>query len=129
MHENLTNETFVLYCAKNYNNKQSAQTSEFIEDLHRIKYIKKLLTRYETTGDLRERLILNHIVVLNNVFGPFVTVRILYFKLQKQFKYIKPFLILLNILPDKLHNINNIKVIDLNEIEMDSYIVDVLRKI
>lgn len=129
MNENLTNENFILYCAKNYKNPHCAQTTEFVEDLQRIKYIKKLITRYETTKDLRERLILNHIIILNNVFGPQAVVRILFFKLNKQFQYIKPFLILLNILPDKLYNINNIKVIDLNEINMDSYIVEVLRKI
>lgn len=129
MHEPLNNDTYILYCAKNYNNPHCSGMTEFLEDLNRIKYIKKLVTRYIVTKDLRERLILNHIITLYNVFGPQATARILYFKLREQFKYIKPFLILLNILPDKLYNINNVKVIDMDQIEMDQHIVETLRKI
>lgn len=129
MNEPLTNESFILYCAKNYNNPQCFGMTEFIEDLSRIKYIKKLITRYKMTNELKERLILNHIIILNNVFGPHATVRILYFKLKDEFKYIKPFLILLNILPDKIYNINNEKVIDVDQIDMDHQIVKVLRQI
>lgn len=129
MHDPLNHDNFILYCAKHYNNPQCAETAEFVEDLNRIKYIKKLVTRYEATGDLRERLILNHVITLYNVFGSQHVARILYFKLEKQFKYVKPFLILLNILPDKLYNINNQKVIDMDQIEMDTRIVESLRKI
>jgi len=129
MHDQLTNETFLLYCAKHYNNPQCAETSEFFEDLNRIKYIKKLITRYRLTNELKERLILNHIIILNNVFGPHVTPRILYFKLASDFKYVKPFLVLLMICPDKLYNINNQQVIEMDLIEMDQGIVDALRNI
>lgn len=130
MNELLTNDNFILYCAHYYSNPQCAEDAEFFEDLNRIKYIKKLITRYKITNDLKERLILNHIIILNNVFGPVVTARILYFKLSQEFKYIKPFLVLLNICPDKLYNLNTLgSVIDLNEVELDENIVTALRNI
>lgn len=114
---------------KNYDGKHYCSYQEFANDLRRIKYIKKLITRYLSTGDLKERLILNHIIVLNNVFGPVATSRILYFKMAKQFDCIKPFLVLLQILPEKLFNINGKKVIDTDCIKMDTNIVEALRKI
>lgn len=125
----LTDKNFILYCASHYDNYQFHSTEEFIEDINRIKYIKKLITRYVEKGELKERLILNHIIILNNVFGPDVLCKILYLKLKPQMIYLKPFLILLNILPDKIHNVNDEKVIDTNLIPMDGNIVEKLRKI
>ena len=61
---------FLLYAAKHYDNPQCYDTVEFYDDLKRIKYIKRLINRYIEEGDLKERLILNHIIILNNVFGP-----------------------------------------------------------
>jgi len=127
--EKLTDKNFLLYCAANYDNAQYASTEEFIEDLNRIKYIKKLITRYVENGDLKERLILNHIIVLNNCFGPEVLSRILYLKLKYQMKYVKPFMVLLEIMPDRIFNVNEEKVIDTHLIEMDPVIVDRLRKV
>ena len=70
---------------------------EFNEDLNRIKYIKRLLRKYIKTGILRERLILNHLIILQNVFGPTVTSRILFFKVDKElYSELKTFLIYLN---------------------------------
>lgn len=129
MIEILTDKNFILFCAAHYDNYQYHSTEEFIEDLNRIKYIKKLITRYIEKGELKERLILNHIIVLNNVFGPQILCKILYLKLKNQMKYIKPFLILLNILPDKIYNVNNENIIDTNLIPMDENIVAKLRKI
>jgi len=129
MNDGLTDKNFILFCAAHYDNYQYHSTEEFIEDLNRIKYIKKLITRYIEKGELKERLILNHIIVLNNVFGPQILCKILYLKLKNQMKYIKPFLILLNILPDKIYNVNNENIIDTNLIPMDENIVAKLRKI
>lgn len=128
MHENLTDKNFLLYCASKYDN-QYASTEDFIEDLNRIKYIKKLVTRYVEYGELKERLILNHIIILNNCFGPEALSRILYLKLKPQMKYVKPFLVLLNILPEKIYNVNEEKVIDTNLIDMDSKVVAKLRNV
>lgn len=130
MFEKLEDSNFLLYCAKHYDNPQCHDTEEFYEDLRRIKYIKKLITRYIVTGDLKERLILNHIIILNNVFGPIHLCRIFFLKMEKQLKYIKPFLIMLNILPDKVYNIGKEgKIFITDEIEMDITIIEALRKI
>ena len=67
--DKLTEENYIIFCAKIYDNITIASTEEFMEDLNRIKYIKKLLTRYEEGGELKERLILNHIITLHNCFG------------------------------------------------------------
>lgn len=128
MYEKLTDKNFLLYCAAHYDNARYASTEEFIEDLNRLKYIKKLVTRYTENGDLKERLILNHIIVLNNCFGPEVLARILYLKLKPQMKYIKPFMVLLDIMPDRIFNVND-ENIDTNLIEMDPDIVEKLRKV
>jgi hypothetical protein len=129
MNENLTDKNFLLYCASNYDNAKYASTEEFVEDLNRLKYIKKLITRYIEYGELKERLILNHIIVLNNCFGPEVCCKILYLKMKPQMKYIKPFLVLLNIMPECLYNINDEKIINTDLIEMDENIVAKLRKV
>jgi len=129
MDENLTESNFILYCARHYDGKLCATIDDFTEDLKRIGYIKKLVTRYQTKKELKDRLILNHIITLNNVFGPTATCRILYFRLKDKFKYIKPFLVLLQILPERLYNINNIAIIELDLIPMDQHIVEVLRRI
>jgi hypothetical protein len=129
MNEKLTNENFLIYAAKNYDNPQCHSTEEFIEDLKRIKYIKKLLTRYNDSGELKERLILNHIIILSNVFAPDPLCRILYLKMKSQFGLIKPFLILLNVLPEKLYHIKNEDIIDTNMIMMDERVIESIRKI
>ena len=129
MNEYLTDKNFLLFCAHHYDNAQYASTEDFIEDLNRIKYIKKLVTRYVENGDLKERLILNHIIVLNNCFGPEALCKILYLKLNNQMKYVKPFLVLLNIIPDLIYYVGDEKVVDTNLIEMDELIVAKLRKV
>lgn len=128
--EIITHQNAEQYLRENYDaiifNEQ-----EFKEDIARIKHIKKLITRYITYGkeELRERLILNHLIVLVNVFGPHATVRVLFLKMPDSLAYIKPFLVLLNILPDKIFNINTEGVIFTDKISMDKVIVEELRKI
>ena len=125
--EKLTDENFLIYCAKYYDNPQCQSTEEFFEDLRRIKYIKKLVTRYVENEDLKERLILNHVIILSNVFGSEHLARILYLKMKSQFKYVKPFLIMLNIMPERLLNVGGEKLIDTDTIPMDDNIVRRLR--
>lgn len=129
MNETLTEDNFLLFCAKHYDNSRYISTEEFVDDINRIKYIKKLITRYEDSGDLKERLILNHIIVLNNCFGPDALCKILYLKLRPQMKYIKPFLILLNVFPEKIYNVGSDSIIETDFIEMDQLIVDKLRNL
>jgi len=129
MHEKLSDDNFLIYCAKHYDNPQCHSTEEFIEDLKRIKYIKKLITRYIDSGELKDRLILNHLIILYNVFGAEHMARILYLKMRVQFKYIKPFLILLGVLPEKIYNIRDEAVVNTDSISMDGVIVQALRKV
>lgn len=123
----LTEENYLLYCAKHYNNPHSSGTDEFLEDLNRIKYIKKLVTRFEQKNDLKERLILNHIIILCNVFGVRQCTNILFLKLENQLEYIKPFLVLLQILPDSIEVDGKVFVTD--EIPMNIEISKALSKI
>ena len=126
--EPLNHKNYFLYCAKYYDNPQCVDIEEFKEDLNRIKYIKKLITRYEQKGELREHLILNHIITLYNVFGPSHLPRILYLKMNKQISCITPFLILLNCMPDVLYNVDDEEVIHTDEWPIDMNIVRELRK-
>lgn len=126
--EKLTDSNFLIYCAKIYDNPQMTSTDEFIEDLDRIKYIKKLLTRYDETKELKERLILNHLITLHNCFGKHLA-KILFLKLESQFGKIMPFLILINALPNVLYNVGNKDKVHIDTIAMDQNIINILRKI
>ena len=125
----LDDSNFLLYAAQHYDNPQCHSTEEFIEDVRRIKYIKKLLTRYLESGDLKERLILNHFIILNNVFETTALVRMLFLKMDKYLPQIKPFLLLLNILPEKIHNVKREGLIVTDTIGLDGGIVNALRQI
>jgi hypothetical protein len=97
---NLTNDNILLYAMKNYDNPACHGIHEFNEDFDRIKYVKRLFKRYQTKGVLKERLILNHIIVVYNVFGPEAATRILFFRLEDDlWSILKTFLIFLNFLP------------------------------
>jgi hypothetical protein len=121
---------FLLYAAKHYDNPQCYDTVEFYDDLKRFKYIKRLLNRYIEEGDLKERLILNHIIILNNVFGPQATIKMLFLKCKGMEQYLKTFLIFLNLLPEKVENIGvENKTINTIEIPIDEKILEELRKI
>ena len=120
----LNNNNFILYVSKYYENPQCDSMDEFNEDLNRIKYIKRLLRKYIKTGILRERLILNHLIILQNVFGPKVTSRILFFKVDEElYSELKTFLVYLKYLPD------SIPEVDLEKIPLDNKIVSALREI
>ena len=128
--DKLDASNFLLYAAKNYDNPQCFDTIEFYEDLNRFKYIKRLLNRYVEDGDLRERLILNHIVVLFNLFGVHSAIRMLFFKCEGLERCLVPFLIALNNLPDTVENIGiDNKTIITSDIVIDQYIVRALRDI
>ena len=124
--EKLDDSNFVLYAAKHYENPQCLDTIEFYDDLKRFKYLKRLFGKYEESGELRERLILNHLIVLYNVFGQHAT-RMLFLKLEPYYSYLKPFLVLLNYMPDKV-DVSG-RIIYSSDILMDQKIIDVLRNI
>lgn len=126
--EKLDESNFLLYAAKHYENSQCLDTEEFYDDLKRFKYLKRLFGKYEESGELRERLILNHLIVLYNVFGQHAT-RMLFLKLESYYSYLKPFLVLLNFMPDKVIIGADNRVIYSSDIHMDARIIEVLRKI
>ena len=129
MDDYLTSNNFLMYAAKHYDNPQCHGDEEFLEDLMRLKYIKKLVTRYCDSGELKERLILNHIITLSNVFKPHPLCKIIWLKMPESLPYVKPFLILLNILPDELHRLGDKEVVDTTAVPLDVGVVAVLRKI
>ena len=121
---------FLLYAAKHYDNPQCFDTEEFYDDLKRFKYLKRLFNRYEVTGDIKERLIINHLITLYNVFGARVATKLLFVKLKGYYHFLKPFLVLLNQMPDTITDLiaPNL-VINTNNIVMDEKIIQILRKI
>jgi len=125
---NLTHENFIIQCAINYRNKQCENTEEFLSDLKRIKYIKKIFTRYSTNNVIDERLVLNHLIILNNVFGARFLCRMLFLKMTSQINILKPFLLYLNILPDFIHGVNG-KNYDTVSFSMDPGVIERLRVI
>jgi hypothetical protein len=126
----LNESNFLLYAAKHYDNPQCYDTEEFFDDLNRFKYLKRLFNRYEESGDLKYRLILNHLIILYNVFGPIATTRMLFFKLKGQYKFLKPFLVLLGYMPDVIYKLSDDEDhIISSDIPMDQNIVKILREL
>jgi hypothetical protein len=126
----LDESNFLLYAAKYYDNPQCYDTEEFFDDLNRFKYLKRLFNRYEESGDLKYRLILNHLIILYNVFGPIATTRMLFFKLKGQYKFLKPFLVLLGYMPDVIYKLSDDEDhIISSDIPMDHKIVKTLREL
>ena len=95
----LAESTFLLYASKHYENPQCSDISEFEEDLKRFQYLRKLFGRYRQDDDLKERLILNHLIIIYNVFGPEAT-NMLFMRLHEYHEYLKPFVDYLNFMPE-----------------------------
>ena len=122
----LTESTFLLYAMKYYDNPHCIDVSEFEEDLKRFQYLRKLFGRYRQDDDLKERLILNHLIVIYNVFGPDAT-EMLFMKLHEFHTYLRPFVEYLNFMPDVIEY----DEISLNRenIDLDARIIEVLKGI
>ena len=120
MYENITTNNFVMYAIKHYDNPQCEGEKEFHDDMKRFKYIKRLFKKYTLSGQLKERLLLNHIIILRNLFGTEACVTLLLFKTQKEYlSVLKSFLIFLNMIRED----------ELTDIESDSYVLKALRKL
>jgi hypothetical protein len=123
--EKLNDSNFLLYAMHHYDNPQCHSLEEFDEDLKKFLYLKKLITRYKKDGELRDRLILNHIIILYNIFGPSAT-RMLFFKIDRDnWDVLVTFLLYLGHMPEVLPEYNLI----LSDIKLDETIISVLRKI
>jgi|TARA_R110000782_G_scaffold236462_1_gene322582 hypothetical protein len=122
----LNEDTFVIFAAKCYDMKKVASVDEFYDDLKRIQYVKRLFKRYDETGELKTRLILNHMIVLYNCFGASATPMI-FMKLHEYHKYVAPFALMLNYMPDRIEY-GEKKIIS-SDIPLDNKIIEELRKI
>ena len=129
MFESLNEKNVDLYAAKMYSNPQCISIEEFHDDMKRIKYIKRLFNRYNGTGEIKERLILNHIVIFYNVFSVEAATRILLCKLDKElYPILKTFLVYFGYMPERVFGINGCDIIS-SDITIDNKIAQLLRKI
>ena len=128
MIENLCDDNFTIYAMKSFD-KPNCIMSEFEEDLKRIKYVKRLIRRYRVTGEMKERLILNHLIVLSNVFGVESSVKMLFYKLDREdYDILKTFLIFLNFMPKVISGVRGINIHSA-DISIDFFVAKKLRTI
>jgi len=127
MFDELNNDNIMMYAVKAYD-KPNCIMSEFKEDMKRFNYLKRLFKRYRKYNELREQLVLNHLVVIYNVFGPEVASRLLFFKMAKDdYSALKTYMLFLNIMPDKVRGIKGQDIIS-SDIPIDYAIAEALRK-
>jgi len=118
--DELDDENFILFASRNYDNPQCTSIEEFYQDLKRIKYLKKLFRRYIENDELKERLILNHLVVIYNVFGIRAANKMMFFRMEdKYWPILKTFLVYLNFLHED----------EYVEVPLDPDVVSALRKL
>ena len=125
--DDLNEKNFLLYAMKEYDNPQCVQVEEFYDDLKKVKYIKRLFNQYLNEGVLKERLLLNHIIVFYNVFPVRSATRILFLKIEEEFwPILKTFLVYLSYMPEIIDPINGRAIIS-DDIQLDQGVVDRLR--
>jgi len=128
MFEDLNNENFILYAMKAYD-RPNCLMSEFKEDMKRFNYLKRLFHKYRKSGELKEQLVLNHLIVVYNVFGPEPATRMLFYRMSKDdYSALKTHLLFLNTMPNIVKSVKGHDIISSN-IEVDMTIAEVLRKI
>ena len=120
MYEKITKANVNMFAIRNYDNPHCESEDEFWDDMKRFKYIKRLLRKYHESFILKERLLLYHIIVLKNLFGPEACVTLLLFKIQPEYwPTLKSFLVFLNLLnTDELY-----------DVVTDEKVLDALRKL
>ena len=124
--DDLTNENIMMYAVKAYD-KPNCVMSEFKDDMKKFNYLKRLFKRYRKLGEVKEQLVLNHIVVLYNVFGAEVVTRLLFFKVAKDdYSTLKTYLLFLSCMPERVRGIKGQDIIS-SEIPVDMKIADILR--
>ncbi len=120
MYEKITNENIIMFAIKHYDNPQCEGEKEFYDDMKKFKYIKRLLRKHNDTNVLKERLLLNHIIVLHNLFGSEACVTLLLFKIQREYwSTLKSFLLFLNMIRED----------ELSDINEDKEVLSILRKL
>jgi hypothetical protein len=118
--DQLDEDNFVLFAARHYYSPRCIDAEEFYDDLSRFKYVKRLVNRYGRGGDLAERLLLNHLTVILNVFGTQPALKMLEYKITKyDWPILKPFLVMLKAIEPSQYT----------DIKMDETVIDKLRRI
>jgi len=124
----LNHDTVMIYAVKSYD-KPTYIKSELHDDLKHLSYVRRLFRRYHQYGELRERLILNHIVILYNIFGVVAATRLLFYYVREEdHAILKTFLIFLDYMPLKVEGIRGRTILS-DDLQVDPFIVEVLRKI
>lgn len=127
MIDNLTDKTINAYMIHSYDNPQCVDLEEFDDDVKIPKYIKRLINRYLSVGELKERLILNHIILFYNVFDSSAATRILFFKMESDdYSILKTFLVYLNYMPDVVELISGRNILN-SDIEICQEVAERLR--
>ena len=125
MNDKLNESNFLIYAMHHYDNTQCYSLAEFEDDLKKFLYLKKLISRYKNNGDLKERLILNHIIVLYNLFGE-ATTKMLFYKVDEEcWDVLTTFLVYLNLMPEIIVDYGII----LSEVILDENVISKLRNI
>ena len=118
----LNEDNFLLFAIQNYENPQAVTKDDFDKDLNHFKYIKRLLKRYKNTGQLKTHLLLNHFIILYNIFGE-ATTPMLFFKIEEDlWSAMKSFIIFLGRFPEYPHS-------DIHDIQVDLLCLSELYKI
>jgi len=127
--DELDNDNFLIFAIKNYDNPSCSGMAELEDDLKRFKYLKRLFNRYDKTGEPNERLIINHLILLYNVFGD-ATTKMLFFKLEESYwSNLKTFLVFLDRIPEEVvYSANLPKNIE-TDVPLNTELINILRKI
>lgn len=126
----LTEDNFVIFAIRNYDNPSCRGITEFEDDLKRFSYVKRLFRKYTAGKGLKERLIVNHLVVIYNLFGPEAATRMLFFKIEKKYwSQLKTFLVFLSYMPIGFEVRSQGEVTQGYEIPLDEKVANALKKI
>lgn len=116
--DELDNSNFEIYAAKHYRNHACLDVQDFYDDIARFKYVVRLLRRYRETGEIQERLLLNHIITIYNVFEIPAANRMMFYRVDVDlWSALKTFLIYLNYLPENIYQNINIDLVIANKLK------------
>ena len=118
MFKDITKDNWLLFAQHNYDNPTLEKEEEFYEDLKRFKYLKRLFRKYKTTGEVKIRLIINHFVVLQNVFSADVAITLLLFKIDREYW---------SVLKTVLNYLNLLYQHELGDVDEDEKIKEMLK--
>lgn len=127
--DDINEDNIELYCMKFYDNPQCIGADDYRDDMKRFKYLKRLLNHYLSTHELKQRLILNHLIMIYNIFENDAATRILFYKIDEtSWHVLKPFIIYLKRMPKIVRSIKGVNIRD-SDITLDQHVVKQLRRL